>query len=280
MDDGAVTIALEAELTALRHVLDACKRDKKDELLLQRHLKRGFVVLQRLLVNCRAHVVGAQAEEAADAASSFGFTDLAEAIAEIAKDNGGGGAAKGGDKDKDKKDKKDKKEKKDKKDDDKESSKKSKKSIQLPEQSSIRYQVALAAEYLRRPAGVEGDERVPFKPDDWQRKLLDIVDSGNSALIVAPTASGKTFIAYYVMEMCLRANDTDVVVYVAPTSALVDQGGAGVPRDPGAVHEALHGRHAHDGHLQHLVPRGPPQMPGTRPSPSSLMHDARSRSAD
>jgi len=223
MDDGAVTIALEAELTALRHVLDACKRDKKDELLLQRHLKRGFVVLQRLLVNCRAHVVGAQAEEAADAASSFGFTDLAEAIAEIAKDNGGGGAAKGGDKDKDKKDKKDKKEKKDKKDDDKESSKKSKKSIQLPEQSSIRYQVALAAEYLRRPAGVEGDERVPFKPDDWQRKLLDIVDSGNSALIVAPTASGKTFIAYYVMEMCLRANDTDVVVYVAPTSALVDQ---------------------------------------------------------
>lgn len=64
---------------------------------------------------------------------------------------------------------------------------------------------------------------MPFKPDDWQRKLLDIIDSGNSALVVAPTASGKTFIAYYVMEMCLRANDTDVVVYVAPTSALVDQ---------------------------------------------------------
>jgi len=38
--------------------------------------------------------------------------------------------------------------------------------------------VELAPEFLRRPAGVEGDERVPFKPDDWQRKLLDIVDSG------------------------------------------------------------------------------------------------------
>jgi reverse gyrase len=64
---------------------------------------------------------------------------------------------------------------------------------------------------------------VAFKPDDWQRRLLDIADSGNSALIVAPTASGKTFIAYYVMEMCLRANDSDVVIYVAPTAALVDQ---------------------------------------------------------
>ena len=37
--DGASVVAMEAELTALRHCLDACKRDKKDELLLPRHVK-------------------------------------------------------------------------------------------------------------------------------------------------------------------------------------------------------------------------------------------------
>jgi len=43
---------------ALRHILDACKRDKKELIILPRHVKRGFVVLQRMLTTCRQHIAG------------------------------------------------------------------------------------------------------------------------------------------------------------------------------------------------------------------------------
>ena len=59
---------------------------------------------------------------------------------------------------------------------------------------------------------------------------MDVVDARHSALLVAPTSSGKTFISYYAMKQTLKENaatlrtkDRRQIVYVAPNKALVNQ---------------------------------------------------------
>ncbi|KAL0478301.1 hypothetical protein AKO1_008520 [Acrasis kona] len=62
-----------------------------------------------------------------------------------------------------------------------------------------------------------------FKPDDWQIKLIEMVRRRNSVLVAAPTSSGKTFIAFYVIERILRESSDGVVVFVLPNNALANQ---------------------------------------------------------
>ncbi|KAI0008241.1 P-loop containing nucleoside triphosphate hydrolase protein [Xylariaceae sp. FL0662B] len=85
------------------------------------------------------------------------------------------------------------------------------------------FQLGNFGPYMERSFDSAPDTRVPFNPDAWQRKILDAIDADKSLFVVAPTSAGKTFISFYAMKKALQASNDDIVVYVAPTKALVNQ---------------------------------------------------------
>nr|XP_047132693.1 probable ATP-dependent RNA helicase DDX60 [Hydra vulgaris] len=88
----------------------------------------------------------------------------------------------------------------------------------------IEFQLKYLGKFLSRTERCDPDPRISdFIPDTWQRKLFDVVDNNQSAVIIAPTSSGKTYASYYCMEKILRTSNDDVLVYVSPTKALVNQ---------------------------------------------------------
>lgn len=76
---------------------------------------------------------------------------------------------------------------------------------------------------MDRQTGAKPDERVSFEPDQWQRDVLDELDKNNSIFVVAPTSAGKTFTSFHAISKVLQEDDTGVLIYVAPTKALVNQ---------------------------------------------------------
>ncbi|CAF0862885.1 unnamed protein product [Adineta ricciae] len=96
----------------------------------------------------------------------------------------------------------------------------------LEAENWYRFQMEKINSRLPRRGQGEPDQRLPdFIPDPWQVKFLDAVDKQQSIIIVAPTASGKTYASYYAMGKVLKDKDdtTGICVYVAPTKALVNQ---------------------------------------------------------
>ncbi|KAJ7225893.1 hypothetical protein GGX14DRAFT_641680 [Mycena pura] len=87
----------------------------------------------------------------------------------------------------------------------------------------IDWQLQHYGEFMDRSMDSAPDARVSFAPDRWQREVLNAIDHGKSILALAPTSAGKTFISFYAMEKVLRESDNGVLVYVAPTKALVNQ---------------------------------------------------------
>ncbi|KAM3499417.1 hypothetical protein MY10362_007323 [Beauveria mimosiformis] len=95
--------------------------------------------------------------------------------------------------------------------------------LQLPIEP-LEFQLGHCGPFLERSFDPAPDHRVPnFVPDAWQRKVLDAIDAEKSLFVVAPTSAGKTFISFYAMKQVLQSSDDGVLVYVAPTKALVNQ---------------------------------------------------------
>lgn len=89
--------------------------------------------------------------------------------------------------------------------------------------TSIEHQLEHYGPEMERGFDSAPDSRVAFKPDAWQRKVLDAIDEDKSICVIAPTSAGKTFISFYAMKKVMQSSDDDVLVYVAPTKALVNQ---------------------------------------------------------
>ncbi|KAF6794637.1 DEAD/DEAH box helicase [Colletotrichum sojae] len=99
---------------------------------------------------------------------------------------------------------------------------KTSKHIKFPTDAT-EFQLEHCGPYLERTFDSVPDPRVPFHPDAWQRKVLDVIDQNKSLFVVAPTSAGKTFISFHAMKKILQTSNDDVLVYVAPTKALVNQ---------------------------------------------------------
>jgi hypothetical protein len=88
-------------------------------------------------------------------------------------------------------------------------------------QLDVRAQMQLCGEMMRwrQPPVSEETSRADilrygFVPEVWQHRMIRCIDERRSVLVCAPTSSGKTFIAFYVIESVLRADEDATIAFV------------------------------------------------------------------
>ena len=69
-------------------------------------------------------------------------------------------------------------------------------------------------------SGERQPELLGFVPDPWQAEVLLCASRNESALVSAPTSSGKTFLSLQIMRKFISGQTNSVAVFVAPTKAL------------------------------------------------------------
>ena len=57
--------------------------------------------------------------------------------------------------------------------------------------------------------------------DPFQQQAIDFIDDGHSVFVSAPTGAGKTAIAEYAINDCLKRGEK--IIYTAPIKALSNQ---------------------------------------------------------
>ena len=101
--------------------------------------------------------------------------------------------------------------------------------------------------------------RLPFPPDDFQRRAFGIIGRGDSVIVTAPTSAGKTLVAEAAVAAAVATNQR--AFYTTPIKALSNQKFADLSDQYGEDQVGLltgdnsitrRARHRHDH-------RGPPQ---------------------
>jgi ATP-dependent RNA helicase HelY len=67
-------------------------------------------------------------------------------------------------------------------------------------------------------SGIGVPEKLPFVPDQFQLDAIKSLNEGNDTLVIAPTGSGKTYIAFEAIHHALKEGKR--AVYTAPLKAL------------------------------------------------------------